>query len=265
RLDAARYCGVGGFPRPRAPGRVHHGGDASTPRRRWDGPLCAGPATPPRRRTHESPRHPAARHPRQRDHLVRARRPRAARRTPGSRPLGRPARTARARPRPALGGSPARRQGGVARPRPPARAAPPGRARPRPTPGGPPARRQGGGAGPGLPAPPPRPAVHPRPPPPPPAEGARMLLDPPRLTPRDRDHWARLEHFDDALSHDPDLDRLEARGRAAVEQFAQGGDWYVSVSWGKDSVAAAHIALQVNPRAVLRWARARHVEMPECE
>src|SRR5690606_39314881 len=23
--------------------------------------------------------------------------------------------------------------------------------------------------------------------------------------------------------------------------------------------------LQVNPRAVLRWARARHVEMPECE
>src|SRR5690606_23597612 len=58
---------------------------------------------------------------------------------------------------------------------------------------------------------------------------------------------------------------LEARGRSAVEQFAQGGDWYVSVSWGKDSVAAAHIALQVNPRAVLRWARARHVEMPECE
>src|SRR5690606_11646040 len=184
-------------------------------------------------RTHESPRHPAARHPRQRDHLVRARRPRAARRTPGSSPLGRPARTARARPRPTLGGSPARRQGGVARP-------------------GPPAPRR-------------RPAVDPRPLPPPQAEGARMLIDSPRLTPRDRDHWARLEHFDDALSHDPDLDRLEARGRAAVEQFAQGGDWYVSVSWGKDSVAAAHIALQVNPRAVLRWARARHVEMPECE
>lgn len=91
------------------------------------------------------------------------------------------------------------------------------------------------------------------------------LIDSPRLTPRDRDHWARLEHLDHALSHDPDLDRLEARGRSAVEQFTQGGDWYVSVSWGKDSVAAAHIALQVNPRAVLRWARARHVEMPECE
>lgn len=59
-----------------------------------------------------------------------------------------------------------------------------------------------------------------------------MLIDSPRLTPRDRDHWARLEHLDDALSHDPDLDRLEARGRTAVEQFAQGGDWYVSVSWG---------------------------------
>src|SRR5690606_21230062 len=159
------------------------------------------------------------------------------------------------------------------------------RARPRPTLGGSPARRQGGVARPGLPAPRRRPAVDPRPLPPPQAEGARMLIDSPRLTPRDRDHWARLEHLDHALSHDPtlrpaqaagarmlirspvltrrdrahwarlehldralshdpDLDRLEARGRSAVEQFAQGGDWYVSVSWGKDSVAAAHIALQ---------------------
>src|SRR5690606_35493682 len=30
-------------------------------------------------------------------------------------------------------------------------------------------------------------------------------------------------HLDHALSHDPDLERLEARGRSAVEQFAQGG------------------------------------------
>lgn len=92
------------------------------------------------------------------------------------------------------------------------------------------------------------------------------LIDSPRLTPRDRDHWARLEHLDDALSHDPELDRLEAQGRTAVKQFAAtGSDWYVSVSWGKDSVVAAHIALQVRPDAIIRWARAADVEMPECD
>src|SRR5690606_36769339 len=49
------------------------------------------------------------------------------------------------------------------------------------------------------------------------------------------------------------------------EKFAQGGDWYVSVPWGKYYVAAANIALQVKPRAVRRWARAGRVEIPECE
>ena len=92
-----------------------------------------------------------------------------------------------------------------------------------------------------------------------------MLIGSPRLTAADRAYWARLEHYDDALSRDPRLDRLEQQAWDAVEKFAAGGDFSVSVSWGKDSVVASAITLQVVPDARLVWARARHVETPECE
>jgi len=92
------------------------------------------------------------------------------------------------------------------------------------------------------------------------------LIESARLSDADRQAWERWEHYDDLLSGDPRLDRLEAEGRKAVEQFAATDDeWYVSVSWGKDSVVAAHIALQVVPDARLVWVRSEHFEMPECE
>lgn len=92
------------------------------------------------------------------------------------------------------------------------------------------------------------------------------LIPSPRLSGADRAWWERMEHYDDALSQDPALGRLEAQGRAAVAEFAAAGnDWSVSTSWGKDSVVAAHIALLEVPDARLVWARARHVETPECE
>ena len=93
-----------------------------------------------------------------------------------------------------------------------------------------------------------------------------MLIDSPRLTPRDREHWARLEHYDDVLSRDPRLDCLAEQAMRAITEFAeQGDDWYVSVSWGKDSVVAADLALRVVPDAHLIWVRSKHFEMPECE
>ena len=92
------------------------------------------------------------------------------------------------------------------------------------------------------------------------------LIPSPRHTAGDLAYWARVEHYDDALSRDPRLDRLEAQGRTAVAQFAlMDDDWYVSVSWGKDSVVAAHIALQAVPDARVVWVRSEHWEMPECE
>ena len=50
-----------------------------------------------------------------------------------------------------------------------------------------------------------------------------------------------------------------------MREFAAAGPFYVSVSWGKDSVAAAHVALTVVPDARLVWVRAADWEMPECE
>ncbi|MGI5273138.1 phosphoadenosine phosphosulfate reductase family protein [Nonomuraea sp. CA-218870] len=92
-----------------------------------------------------------------------------------------------------------------------------------------------------------------------------MLIDSPRLTAADRETWARLEHYDDVLSRSPRLDRLADQARHAVAEFAAGGDYYVSTSWGKDSVTSAHLALQVAPDARLVWVRSKHFEMPECE
>lgn len=92
-----------------------------------------------------------------------------------------------------------------------------------------------------------------------------MLIDSDRITQRDHETWQRLEHYDDALAADPRLDHLEAQAAEAVAEFLDGGDGYVSVSWGKDSVVAAHIAALVAPEARVVWVRSRHFEMPECE
>ncbi|HEY9440199.1 MAG TPA: phosphoadenosine phosphosulfate reductase family protein [Streptomyces sp.] len=92
-----------------------------------------------------------------------------------------------------------------------------------------------------------------------------MLVDSPRLTAADRATWERLEHYDDVLSQSPRMDALAGQSRRAVAEFAAAGDFYVSTSWGKDSVCAAHIALQVVPDARLVWVRSKHFEMPECD
>lgn len=92
-----------------------------------------------------------------------------------------------------------------------------------------------------------------------------MLINSPRITARDRQTWERLAHYDEALAADPRLDRLADQARRAVAEFAAAGPFYVSVSWGKDSVVAAHLALQVVPDAHLQWVRSKHFETPETE
>lgn len=94
-----------------------------------------------------------------------------------------------------------------------------------------------------------------------------MLIDSPRLSGRDRAHWERISVYDQVLAQDPALDKLAERARAAVALFLRShpDTFYVSVSWGKDSVVAAHLALQEAPSARLVWVRSQHFEMPECE
>lgn len=90
------------------------------------------------------------------------------------------------------------------------------------------------------------------------------LIPSPRHTPADIAHWAHLEHYDDALSRDPRLDRLTRDAHSALRDWRAAGEGVVSVSWGKDSVVAAHLAVTAGLDCPLVWVRGDPWEMPEC-
>lgn len=94
-----------------------------------------------------------------------------------------------------------------------------------------------------------------------------MLIDSPRLTDPDRQHWQRLEHFDDVLSRSPQLAAMADRARRVIEEFAATGPSICAVSWGKDSVVVAHLLAtsDVADQVPLVFARARHWETPEVD
>lgn len=50
----------------------------------------------------------------------------------------------------------------------------------------------------------------------------------------------------------------------AIASFASDGPLYVGVSWGKDSVAVAHLARRVDPAIPLCWVITPRWETPEC-
>lgn len=92
-----------------------------------------------------------------------------------------------------------------------------------------------------------------------------MLVDSPRLTAGDRQAWARLERLDEMLARDPALPRMAGAAVDEVARFAAAGDCYMSVSWGKDSVVAAHLAALAVPDIRVAWVRSQHFETPECD
>lgn len=91
------------------------------------------------------------------------------------------------------------------------------------------------------------------------------LIDSPRLTDADRQHWARMEHYDDVLSRDRRLDTLAERGRAAIREWAAAGPGVASTSWGKDSTVMCHLVATSGVDVPLVWVRSDPFEMPECE
>lgn len=91
-----------------------------------------------------------------------------------------------------------------------------------------------------------------------------MLIDSPRLLPQDRAEWERRRRYDRA--HAGRLGAMPDQARAAVEEWATGRDEViVAVSWGKDSVAVADLALTsaAAPRIRLVWVRQRWYENPD--
>lgn len=90
-----------------------------------------------------------------------------------------------------------------------------------------------------------------------------MLIASLRHTAADLRWWQRIDRADRALGPVVEAS-LAMRAMDAIAQFMADGPCYVGVSWGKDSVAAAHLARRVDPAVPLIWFRADRVDNPDC-
>lgn len=91
-----------------------------------------------------------------------------------------------------------------------------------------------------------------------------MLIASPRHTRADLRVWVEREAMDRALAHRV-LAEYEASAMLVIETFLGAGPAYISVSWGKDSTAVAHLALRVDPGTPLIWFAAGAMENPDCK
>ena len=95
-----------------------------------------------------------------------------------------------------------------------------------------------------------------------------MLVDSRRLSDAEREAWALAEASDLRWARDNvrRLDRLIATSRQVIADYlATGARPHVGVSWGKDSVITAWLALAVDPTLPLRWVRSRRYANPDCD
>ncbi len=90
-----------------------------------------------------------------------------------------------------------------------------------------------------------------------------MLLASPRHTVHDLEHWKRLEIADSMRARHPGLAHKEDAAIQRLRSFASGGNFFVSASWGKDSVVVAHLAWRSGWRR-MHWFPAGFIENPDC-
>jgi len=92
------------------------------------------------------------------------------------------------------------------------------------------------------------------------------LINDPRHTLRDRDVWQRMVMYDRILADSPALTRQIDAATAIIRRFFQTDPrGYIGVSWGKDSVVMADMAMRVNPHLPLVWIRERPHANPDNE
>lgn len=90
------------------------------------------------------------------------------------------------------------------------------------------------------------------------------LLASNRHTKDDLRAWDALERQDKARAHLGRLARLEATSMQWIREFGT-EDAYVGVSWGKDSLVVADLALRVYPDIRIAWFPAGPIENPDCQ
>lgn len=91
-----------------------------------------------------------------------------------------------------------------------------------------------------------------------------MILYSPRWRRGDREAWDVAERADAAWSQTRAFWRRVNRAEAAVRAFVGAGPAYVSVSWGKDSLVTADLAIRVVPTTLLVWIRFEPTFNPDC-
>jgi len=92
-----------------------------------------------------------------------------------------------------------------------------------------------------------------------------VLIPSPRHTAIDLEVWARLEQTDQVLAGSEHLARREEAALAELQRFAGlDGTCFVAVSWGKDSVVVAHLAVRAGLRVPFVWVRYDPSHNPDC-
>lgn len=89
-----------------------------------------------------------------------------------------------------------------------------------------------------------------------------MLIDSPRLRSGDRERWDRASNLDMAWSRTEAFGRLVRQTEDRLAGWSAGKRGYVGVSWGKDSVVAAHLSDVIGWPLV--WVRVEPIANPEC-
>ncbi len=92
-----------------------------------------------------------------------------------------------------------------------------------------------------------------------------MLVDSPRHHARDLTEWTLREREDELHCRTDAFVRLVERANRVLRDFDDlGGDCYVGVSWGKDSVVVADIVTRACPSIPLVWVRVEPISNPDC-
>lgn len=96
-----------------------------------------------------------------------------------------------------------------------------------------------------------------------------MLIRSPRHSADDLRVWAERERADATYARLHSFDARQEKALATAARFALAGPCYASVSWGKDSMVIAHLAVRLRKRlgvvCPIVWVRVEPIKNPDCE
>ena len=90
------------------------------------------------------------------------------------------------------------------------------------------------------------------------------LIESPRFQPGDLDAWRAASARDPVWADTPAYRERVEEAELRLYRWGRDKDYYAGVSWGKDSVALAHMLLTYLPDSPLVWIREEPTKNPDC-